>query len=400
MANKKIKKLDNFYLEFKESNQFKEISEYFKPFNILKIIKREQNEHTHSNFLSYFLNPKESHGLKDLVLKAFIEQLVQKNVITNKKINSLNDFTNFRIYTESVHNIDLFLVSDVDNIALVIENKVNSTEHSNQLEKYAKYVEKHFVKDLNYEAEYLYLTLKGETPSEKSSENKKFTQLWKPISYDLILKVFQNNDVKKEVSKQKELLFVYDQYIKVLSTSLVENNELKLLITESYLKYKDEIDCIQNLKPNNNKIILDQIEVFLNKYNNIVTDLNINNSSMNFSTQHLESLFSEFVNNKTLKYSPKIKIDVHSNRIKIYFSFTYVETETAKIDMEKEPYNKLKKKMFELYGSLLKTPISVNTTSNFAFKKDVFISEDRNDFNINAFKRVLKIAFGNFFDIH
>ena len=112
-------------------------------FNTLKISKLENHEIRHSNILSWLLNPKGNHGLRDYFLRKMMEQLIlidenshnQQYEIIGRILNhSLMDSHVYReVKTDNNRFIDLLVVNHSLKTIVLIENKFYSSESENQL---------------------------------------------------------------------------------------------------------------------------------------------------------------------------------------------------------------------------------------------------------------------------
>lgn len=216
--------------------------ENFNVFNVLKVSKREVQ--THSAFLGELLNPKGSHGHKDMFLSLFINLQREK---FRKHIEFLNRFESFdtlsaRTSAES-HigfinedkseggRIDL-LIKDKSNNAIIIENKIHAPDQFKQLERYNNAYKK---------APIFYLTLEGTLPSIESKGNLSEGNDYVCISYseDIInwLEL-----CRKEAATHPILRETITQYIYLLkhltkqTINEVMKRELVDEITESAIK--------------------------------------------------------------------------------------------------------------------------------------------------------------------
>ena len=114
-------------------------------FNIFEAVGMVRQEIRHSHFLAFLLSPAASHQLGDVFLKTFLKQLLSES--NNAAIN-LNEIDAASLSdTEVRHewrNIDILLVSQGSRIVCALENKVDSGEHSNQLQRYRQIVQEEF----------------------------------------------------------------------------------------------------------------------------------------------------------------------------------------------------------------------------------------------------------------
>ena len=223
-----------YYNEFLSDKVFIElekkiISQSVNKCNIFEILKITNMEIRHSNFLGWLLDPYESHELGTQFLQGFIEEGINKNKYSEILVdsNAIETLTIEREYK----NIDLLVESK--EVVFCIENKIFSSEHSDQLKKYKKIVEKEFP---NKEKVFIYLT-----PSGKPSQQE--TELYLPISYEVILRVLKKLNIQKIDKNAK--IYILD-YIATLEKDILKNNELKAPLSKLHLKYKEFIKQILN----------------------------------------------------------------------------------------------------------------------------------------------------------
>jgi hypothetical protein len=103
-------------------------------FNIFEAVGMTRQEIRHSYFLAFLLNPSESHYFGDLFLKQFLIKALQ-NLDTPPISAIAVDVANFKDVEvkREYKNIDVLLYSPSEKIVVAIENKIDSGEHSNQL---------------------------------------------------------------------------------------------------------------------------------------------------------------------------------------------------------------------------------------------------------------------------
>ncbi|PTS93781.1 hypothetical protein DBR11_24610 [Pedobacter sp. HMWF019] len=129
-------------------------------FNVFKILKLSTMEvRTHSSFIAELLDPEGSHGQKEVFLLLFCDQFDIHNlncsnakVKVEKKISAISEDGN------EGGNIDI-LITDLENNAVIIENKINAIDLEKQLLRYFNYGKTFTQHRL------LYLTLNGTDPS-------------------------------------------------------------------------------------------------------------------------------------------------------------------------------------------------------------------------------------------
>lgn len=203
------------------------ISRTSKKSNIFEILKIKNMEIRHSNFLGWLLDPEESHNLKNEFLKGFVQEGINKNKYTEITVD-IDLIDSVKIERE-YKDIDLLIESQ--NVVFCIENKIFSNEHSDQLKKYKKIVQKEFP---NKEKVFIYLT-----PSGKPSQQE--TELYLPISYSIVLDVLKHLNIKK-IDKNAQI-YILD-YIATLEKDILKNNELKAPLSKLHLEYGEFIKQI------------------------------------------------------------------------------------------------------------------------------------------------------------
>ena len=141
-------KIEKFLL----SEDFVELASKAKKFNVFNVLKLENAEIRHSNFLGWLLSPYQSHLLGDDFLKELLK-IALKDHLNNTNLNTrisdiiFNDYSDAEVTLEKMtdenRRIDIFIESRKNSFVCVIENKIWSGEGCNQLEDYEKYINSH-----------------------------------------------------------------------------------------------------------------------------------------------------------------------------------------------------------------------------------------------------------------
>jgi len=188
-------------------------------------LRRENDEvNLHSRFIYELLNPKGLHNQRDIFLKIFLDEM---NIEYNVNI--------FEVYKEQ-YNIDILLKSK--NQVIIIENKIDTQDHSNQLNRYVDIIKKQGYNE--DEIKVIYLTLYGEEPNE--------------FIEDIIL-------------------LSYSQDIKNWITKCIEKVAQKPTLRETLIQYLNLINKL-TYKADNQGFIMEVKELLLQK-ENLKTILNI-----------------------------------------------------------------------------------------------------------------------------
>jgi len=219
--------------------------------NIFSVLKFENTEIRHSNFISWLLDPNGNHGLGDLFLKRFL-----KDIFSNQKYDWINEFAIDSLDLDDTevkrewHNIDLLI--QCKGFIVCIENKLFAGEHSDQLKKYHETVDTYY-KD--YKKAFIYLTPYGIEP-EKEEDAK----LWRTYSYDDIarnIETIMSLYSKDLADKVKGYL---EDYLIAIRRDIMKESELNELARTIYRSHKEAIDFIKDNIPDRLEEVLSVFE--------------------------------------------------------------------------------------------------------------------------------------------
>lgn len=212
-------------------------------FNVFRVLRADKHEIRHSNMLAWLLDPEEAHGLGDRFLRRWLMNVVHDappQVAQSGTLPSPIDIHTMDIdYVEVAReheNIDLLLVITTTSgktWTVCIENKVESTQHSNQLRRYRAYVE-HKYADAERRV-YVFLTKYGEEPEEVG---------FIVSSHELIESVLRSCVEERKDAIGIEPRFLIDQYLKLLAEDFVDDSDSAKLARKIYKQHKKAIDFI------------------------------------------------------------------------------------------------------------------------------------------------------------
>ena len=212
------------------------LSEWTSKFNLFDILKITRTEIRHSNMLSWLLSPNENHGLGDSVIRGFVQYVVTSfSEDTDVFDTLLMDFRDFVVQREW-HNIDVLAVSSDEKFVLCIENKIDSREHDNQLNRYRKIIEDTYPE---YKKMYIYLSPEGMEATDP--------EYWCSMSYQDVLRIIENARRKVKLLPDAELLI--DNYIEIIRRDIVGDEKLAQICAEIYAKHQKALDLIFENRP-------------------------------------------------------------------------------------------------------------------------------------------------------
>ena len=256
-------------------SQVKTITEHYdkiaeergEKFNVFDIIGLRNDEvRMHSKFLGNLLNPRGSHGMKDVFLNKFVELINTKFKSYENLDSSDFEFSMFKDINQSIverhtdfvsadkregGRIDIVIEDSVQ--TMIIENKIYAGNQINQLVRYSNYAKK-----INKKYFLLYLTLDGKDmpaqeiddlfgdcfnfnclTSSKSeiekveNDRKNNTSIYLPISYNIEIISWLNECIKETYEKPllREGIKHYINLIRIL-TNQTTNYEMEINIKE------------------------------------------------------------------------------------------------------------------------------------------------------------------------
>ena len=222
------------------------IEAYLSRFNPIRVMKMEGMEIRHSAILAWLLNPKETHGLGDHFLRAFLSEALKGS--SGKRPNALqisqSDMRDADVRCEW-NNIDIFVLSPQNRWAFIIENKVRSTQHSGQLAKYRnRIIELFRAQDSSSEVTAtvdisgIFLTLREEVAEDDEYTSIRYEKICYFLKHYLELEAYL---LSPEVTT---FLTHYLQILEEMTGMSKERSEMENLARQLYRDHKKVLDFV------------------------------------------------------------------------------------------------------------------------------------------------------------
>ncbi len=134
-----LRALEAFVVENEDLEKLEGIMSQFNIFEATGAVRRELR---HSDLLAFLLNPQESHGLGDVFARRLLQRSLRESASTAAVSPIEIDVWDpeWIEVRREWNNIDILVVDERSKIAVIIENKIDTTEHSNQLARYHRRV--------------------------------------------------------------------------------------------------------------------------------------------------------------------------------------------------------------------------------------------------------------------
>ena len=204
-------------------------------FNIFEAVGLVRQEIRHSAFLAFLLNPKESHGLRDTFAKRLLQEAIMSAPNASAPVTPIElsqwDLGQMEVRREWRH-IDIFLLNERNRLAVIIENKIDTTEHSGQLQRYYETVKQQYP---DYRIIGLYLTPVGGEPSHDN---------YLPLGYGLVCEVLDSLAQSRASVTNTDLQILVTHYTQMLRRYIVGDPEIAKLCLQIYRDHRQAIDEI------------------------------------------------------------------------------------------------------------------------------------------------------------
>jgi len=227
-----LKALESFVVDNDDLLALESIIGRFNIFDALGIARAEIR---HSNFLAFILDPAESHGQGQVFLKAVLMDLLKSAPPNLRPFSPIElDGTDLRgiVVRREWEHIDLLISCQEPPFVVVVENKVDSKEHSNQLSRYQDTMKRRYP---NHRPLFVYLTPDGEEPSEET---------WVPYSYQDLYNVLKRLRETYRKAIGDDVLVFLDHYLKLIGTRFMNDEQLDELCRRIYKNHRQALDLI------------------------------------------------------------------------------------------------------------------------------------------------------------
>ena len=223
-------------------------------FNLFRVLDIARDELSHSAFLAWLLNPRQTHGLGDYFLRHFLKEAA--GIAGMRGIGELSPIdvdgwtlNDVQVITErqvggSSGRVDILLVSENDEFVCVIENKIGTGEHSNQLADYLGAVEEEYGDLTPFP---IFLTPMGTAPAAELDAER-----YTPLDYGKIADLIQGTLKARGAILNANVVGFLEQYQRTLGRYVVRTpdniDELALRLYQNHRAAIDQINRVKNAR--------------------------------------------------------------------------------------------------------------------------------------------------------
>jgi len=204
-------------------------------FNIFDALGIARTEIRHSNFLAFILDPAESHGQSQLFLQALLMDLLKAAPPGLRPLSPIQidgaELRGVEVRREW-NNVDLLITCRDPSFVIVVENKLGSSEHSDQLGRYKDVIHRNFP---DARPLYVFLTPDRSEPSEEE---------WLPYSYLDLYRVLSRVRATNENSIGDEVLVFLDHYLNLIGTRFMNDPTIDELCKRIHKNHRQALQLI------------------------------------------------------------------------------------------------------------------------------------------------------------
>jgi len=230
------------FIESEELEQLEAFSGWFNVFEALGVVRSELR---HSNFLAWLLDPSGSHGLGPAFLSLFLRHVSRKareDGVEGDGLPTPFDVDAWDLSGAEVRrewrNIDLLVLDPENGAVCVIENKVFSAEHSDQLRKYRRQVATAF-RDYEHRL-FVFLSPGGLDPSDPH---------YVALAYDDVSRLLDRLIGGRGASVGGEVLTFVKHYKEMIDRRLSSDPEIERICRQIYKAHRHALDLIFAHRP-------------------------------------------------------------------------------------------------------------------------------------------------------
>ncbi|MCC7362075.1 MAG: PD-(D/E)XK nuclease family protein [Anaerolineales bacterium] len=217
-------------------------------FNLFEAIGAVRQELRHSDFLAFLLDPAQNHGLGDAFLRQFLLKARQSTALWPPLLSPINlavwDLDDTLVLREW-HNIDILLVNERHRFAVIIENKIDSGEHSGQLDRYWKTMAAHYP---DWPTAGLFLTPAGREASAEA---------YASLDYVTVAALVERLAETRRATLGPDVSILLAHYAQMLRRHIVSESEISELCRRIYQKHRRALDLIYEHRPDQQAVIYD-----------------------------------------------------------------------------------------------------------------------------------------------
>lgn len=253
--------LERFVYDNPELERLETLLDDFNPFAALRWMHQELR---HSACLRWLFDPAETHGLGPYYLGAFWKTIAHRSRDLGKDSPSVVAIDSWDLAKATVlcewHGIDVLVRDDTNRFIGVLENKISTSEHTDQLRRYRELVERQFP---SYRQLFAYLMAEGDTPSDER---------YARLDYSDVATLVEETVRRKSDQLSEDVRRFLTHYVDMVRRHIVEDSELQALSRVIYEKHRRALDIIFEHRPDRASEIKDLLLAAIDSHDSLAPD--------------------------------------------------------------------------------------------------------------------------------
>ena len=231
---------------FLDNSAFEEIARALDVFCPFDAVGMDRQEIRHGFFLRYILDPHRPHGFGAECLRGFMwaaaAAMRDAGATGIKPLDVHLMDLDSAIVEREYNSIDLLIEIPAEEVVVAVELKIDASEHSGQLGRYRKVVEKEFPEDEGWRQIFLFLTKRGDDPSEDDGES------WYTLPLEAVLEMLERVITKE--SGQAEARMMLRAYAGMLRRRHLTDPRLEELARGLWREHGEVLEFLMDRRPN------------------------------------------------------------------------------------------------------------------------------------------------------
>jgi hypothetical protein len=245
-----------------DNKDLERLEDLLNPFNVFEALGAVSQEVRHSNFLAFLLNPSQNHGLGEHFARRFLQRVLQapgaSTAIRPVELD-LIDLSRLEVRREW-QAIDVLLIDPTNEFVVIIENKVYSSEHSDQLARYWSTAHEYFP---GYRRVGIFLSPDGLVPTHPD---------YIPFGYDELCSLVESIIEARGNTLSQDLRMMMLHYSQMLRRHFMETSEVAELARRIYQKHQKALDLILEYRPDRQAEIRDILIKLISENPQLILD--------------------------------------------------------------------------------------------------------------------------------
>ncbi|MFN3197227.1 MAG: PD-(D/E)XK nuclease family protein [Bradymonadia bacterium] len=217
-----------------------ELEQLLAGFNLFEILGNTRREERHSDFLAFLLDPSQPHGFGDACLQAFMQAAIDGEAIEPSGLRKIDiallDLSDAKVERER-DRIDILVTSEAERCVMLVENKVDTDEHSNQLHRYLELTRHRYPE---WSILPVFLTRDRHSGTHPA---------YHAVGYEDVHRILTQQLEHRRTSLPPDVEVAVRHYVELLERHIMEDTRIAELARKIYARHARALDIIFEHRP-------------------------------------------------------------------------------------------------------------------------------------------------------